>query len=102
MSRRGWTRDTLSLGDQVSVGVHPARDGRPYGLFASLEKAGVPISYSRSPNLVTARTSTLEGRWIVDRLSLVDYPGGLDQLMIRDLTLTEKGRVAEEAYDQNS
>ena len=103
VSRRGWTRDTLSVGDQVTVGVHPARDGRSYGLLTSLERAGVPISYDRLPNRVTASTTTLEGRWIVDRASLgADYPGGLDQLMIRELTLTEKGRLAERAFDQNS
>ena len=104
VSRRGWTRDTLSLGDRVKVGVRPARDGRPYGLFVSLEKEGVPISYSRLPAPpVAASTTTLEGRWIVDRSSLgADYPGGLDQLMIRELTLTEKGRVLEAAYSQNS
>ena len=104
VARRGWTRDTLSLGDRVTVGVRPARDGRPYGLIVSIEKAGVPISYSRLPaRPATASTATLEGRGIVDRSSLgADYPGGLDQLMIRELTLTEKGRAFEAAYNQNS
>ena len=103
LSRRGWTRDTLSLGDRVAVGVRPARDGRSYGLLTSVEKAGVPISYSRLPAPVGAGTTTLEGRWILDPSSLsADYPGGLDQLTIRDLTLTEKGRIAEAAYSQNS
>ena len=109
VSRMGWTSDSLSLGDRVTVGVHPAKDGRPYGLFDSIEKAdGLPLRSS----LVTdfrgladpdAAATTLEGRWIVDRSSLgADYPGGLDQLMIRELTLTEKGRVLEAAYNQNS
>ena len=44
----------------------------------------------------------LEGVWIVDSSSRgPNYPGGLDQLMIRDLTLTEKGQIAEAAYSQN-
>ena len=30
MRRLGWTRDSLSIGDQVIVGVNPARDGRFY------------------------------------------------------------------------
>ena len=109
VSRMGWTSDSLSLGDRVTVGVHPAKDGRPYGLFASIERAyGVPLRST----LVTdfsgqadpdAAATTLEGRWIVDRSSLgADYPGGLDQLMIRELTLTEKGRAFEAAYNQNS
>ena len=37
LSRRGWTADTLSLGDHVVVRVRPARDGRPYGLLTSRE-----------------------------------------------------------------
>ena len=109
VSRRGWTRDTLSVGDRVTVGVHPSRDGRPYGLLESIEReGGAPVTtpFGSGPRqaeaVVTASTTTLEGRWIVDRASLGDdYPGGLDQLMIRDLRLTEKGRVAEAAYSQN-
>jgi len=110
VSRRGWTADTLSVGDKVTVGVRPARDGRPYGLLASVEReGGAPVTspFGDGPRqaapVVTVSTSTVEGRWIVDRASLgADYPGGLDQLMIRDLALTEKGAVAEAAYSQNS
>jgi hypothetical protein len=103
VSRRGWTRDTLALNDRVIVGVHAARDGRPYGLLATLEKEGVPISYARLPNPVTVSTTSIEGRWIIDRASLPeDYPGGLDQLTLRDLALTEKGRAARAAFSQNS
>jgi hypothetical protein len=104
MSRRGWTPDTLSLGDDVIVGVHPARDGRTYGLFATLEKNGLPISYERLPPPPNAaRASSIEGVWIVDRDRLgPDYPGGLDQLMARILTPTAKGRVAADAFSQDS
>jgi len=110
VSRRGWSRDSLSVGDQVSIGAHPARDGRSYGMLEWIERDdGVPLTYSigsgsrrtADPGPVPT-TSTLEGRWIVDRSSLVNYPGGLDQLMIRDLSLTEKGKVAEAAYSQDS
>lgn len=110
VSRRGWTRDTLSIGDRVTVGVRPARDGRPYGLLATIEReGGLPITtpFGGGPRqaepVVSASTTTLEGRWIVDRVSLGDdYPGGLDQLMIRELSLTEKGRISEASYSQNS
>jgi hypothetical protein len=103
ISRRGWSRDTLSVNDRVVVGVYAARDGRPYGLLASLENEGVTIPYVRLPNPVTVSTTTIAGKWIVDRSSLADdYPGGLDQLMNRDLTLTEKGRVAKDAFSQFS
>jgi hypothetical protein len=104
MSRRGWTGDTLSLGDHVAVGVRPARNGRPYGLLTSLEKEGVFISYERLPPPdVQLSATSIEGIWMVDRESLgPDYPGGLDQLMERELTLTEKGLTAFAAFDQDS
>ena len=104
MSRRGWTADTLSLGDHVVVGLRRARSGRPYGLLTSLENEGLPISYERLPPPdVEVSTSTLEGVWIVDRESLdPDYPGGLDQLTARELTLTERGQAGYEAFDQDS
>ncbi|MEE8093882.1 MAG: DUF6152 family protein [Gammaproteobacteria bacterium] len=108
VSRMGWTTDSLSVGDRVMVGVHPARDGRSYGLFDSIERAdGGPLRSSlvRDFNDLAdpdAAATTLEGKWIVDSSSLVNYPGGLDQLMIAELTLTEKGKVAEAAYSQDS
>jgi len=38
-SRRGWSQDTLPVGDRVTVVSHPSRDGRPYGLFVSIQNA---------------------------------------------------------------
>ena len=104
VARRGWTRDTLSVGDRVTVGVRPARDGRPYGLLASVERDGVPVATPSAPAApqTAPTTSSLEGVWIVDPSSRgPNYPGGLDELMIRELTLTEKGQIAEAAYSQN-
>ena len=106
LSRRGVTRDALQVGDQVAVEVHPARDGRPYGLGVLIEKEGIEV-YSRNRRFVdssrqtAASTTTLEGLWFVDRSSLVDYPGGLEELA-NELTLTEKGQLAADAFDQNS
>ncbi len=104
LMRRGWTRDTLAIGDHVTVGLHPARDGRPYGLIATLEKDGRDISYEPRPlPSIAASTTTLEGVWIADRERLpADYPGGLNELMSRDLVPTGAGRAAAEAFDENS
>ena len=104
MSRRGWTADTLALGDRVVAGVRRARNGRPYGLLTSLEKEKVRISYERLPlPNVEASTTTLEGVWIVDRSNLAaDFPEGLDVLMTGELTLTKKGQAAFVAFDQAS
>lgn len=107
IARGGWNRDSLSFGDRVTVGVRPARDGRPYGLLVSAEKDGVPVASSTGPGTdpaapSIATTDSLQGVWIVDRSSRgPNYPGGLDQLTISELTLTEKGRLAEAAYSQN-
>jgi len=104
MMNRGWTRDRLEVGDRVVASVRPARNGRPYGLFESLEKDGEAILYERpAAPVLGASTTSLEGLWTVDHERLgPDYPGGLDELMTRDLTLTEVGRAAYEAFDQDS
>jgi len=104
MSRRGWSRSTLAVGDTVTVGLHPARDGRTYGLFASLEKNGLPISYDRLPPPPNAaRAESIAGIWIVDRQRLgPDYPGGLAELMDRDLMPTPKGQAAAAVFSQDS
>ncbi|MDX1429689.1 MAG: hypothetical protein R3282_05345, partial [Rhodothermales bacterium] len=96
----------LQIGDEVVVDLRPARDGRPYGLLAAVERGGVPLSYSFEREAGTAaqqaRTDTIEGIWLTDRSRLpADYPGGLDQLMAARLTLTEKGRRMSEAFSQN-
>ena len=102
--RRGWTPATLSLGDRVTFSAHPARDGRPYGLFEWIRNADgveLPIRVDTGPAVVPT-TNTLEGKWVADRSRLVDYPGGLDQLTRRDLTLTEKGAVGLATYDETT
>jgi hypothetical protein len=105
LARRGWTPESLAVGEEVTVGLHPARDGKPYGLMESVEKAnGVALpsvgGYGQSRGATAvARATSVEGIWLVDRDSRgPDYPGGLDQLMHRDLVLTEKGKAAEAAF----
>lgn len=109
--RRGWSRDSLAVGDQVTVNLHPATDGRPYGLMTTAEKDGAEIGTAVSRKTQsgylaaaeTPRATSTEGRWIVDRSSLPsDYPGGLDQLANQKLTLTDKGKPASTAYSQAS
>ena len=36
VTRMGWTSESLSIGDGVTVGAHAARNGRPYGLLDSI------------------------------------------------------------------
>jgi hypothetical protein len=107
LARLGWSPDSLTVGEEVTVDLHPARDGKSYGLMASVEKANGSAlpnvgGRGRSRNsaaTVVARATSIEGTWIVDRDSLGDdYPGGLDQLMRRDLVLTEKGKAAAASF----
>ena len=111
VSRMGWTPETLSIGDQVSVGAHPARDGRPYGLFDSIEKAGLalPTSFdSETGELrfavteVTASPTGMEGRWMSDGSAVVSYVGGYDGYTRTHMKLTEKAAAAQAAYDEAS
>ncbi len=112
VTRMGWTRESLSIGDRVTVGAHAARNGRPYGLLDSIEKEGgiiLPTSFDRDsaePLLAapeaTASTATLEGIWMADLSKLVSYPGGLDGFFIAQLSLTEKGQTARASYDEIS
>jgi len=112
VSRMGWTRDSLAVGDRVSVGAYPARGGRPYVKFLSIERQDgitLPTSFDSDTGEVrlaapevTASTSTLEGRWMADAATLVNYPGRLDGLTRALLKLNEEGRGAQAAYDENS
>ena len=100
LSRRGWTSDSLSSGDRVTVRGHPAQDGRPYAIVESIEKEGglALASIAAVPNL-SARTDTLSGRWLADRSKLVSYPGGYDGFFHAQLVLTDKAKAAQADYD---
>ena len=112
VSRMGWTRESLAVGDQVAVAVHAARNGRPYGLINAVEKEGgvaLPTSFDSAtaePLLSapdpTTSTSTLDGIWMADVSTLVSYPGGLDGLFNALLNPTEEGRTAQAAYSEIS
>jgi len=112
VSRMGWTSDSLAVGDQVAIGAYPARDGRAYAKFLSIEKSdgiALPTSFDSetgevllSAPEVTASTTTLEGKWMADGSALNEYPGRLDGLTRALLRLTEDGRARQAAYDENS
>ena len=99
-TRRGWTRDSLSSGDRVTVRAHASLDGRPYGLLESVEKeGGFVLSMAANPPEVTAGASTLAGIWLADGSELASYPGGFDGFFRAHLVLTERGKAAEAQYD---
>jgi hypothetical protein len=36
LTRHGWTRHSINPGDKVTIGIHPLRDGRTGGSYASV------------------------------------------------------------------
>ena len=112
MTRMGWTRDSIVVGEYVNVEVNPARNGRPYGFLASVIKQdGAVISTSFNATTgepeqtsvdLTQATTTLDGVWKVDSSKLERYPGGSEGYMNAKLQLTEKARVARSNYDEES
>lgn len=112
LSRLGWSRSSLLVGDQITVEAHQARNGRPYGLVATITKVdgtvlptsldavtGEPVQVG--PALTQTATS-LNGVWKVDSTNLQRYPGGSEGYFSAKLKLTEKARVAQSLYDEAS
>jgi hypothetical protein len=112
MSRLGWTRDSVSAGDHITVEAHQARNGRPYGVLTSVTIGdgtvlptsldaitGEPVQTSAAP--VQAATS-LNGVWKVDSTNLERYPGGSEGYFNAKLKLTEKARISQSVYDPES
>jgi hypothetical protein len=99
LSRRGWTRETLSPGDQVSVRANPAEDGRRYGILQSVEKeGGLALTAAVSAPNVPPSTTTLAGNWLTDRATTQFYPGGFDGFFRALLKLNDKGKVAMSSF----
>jgi hypothetical protein len=75
--RQGWTRDTLLEGDRITVELHRAMNGKPYGVVESVEKDGTRLATTAFYwPAVTAKTATLQGKWMANPAELVNYPGG--------------------------
>jgi len=112
MLRMGWTRDSIEVGENIDVEVHPARDGRPYGFLTSVTKqdgTAIPTSFDavtgESDQALAEQTqaaTSLEGVWRVDSSNLERYAGGSEGYFMANLQLTEKARAAQSNYDEES
>ena len=97
--RNGWTRDSLSVGDRVSVLANPDRlADRAHALMISLEKADgtilTPVSGDTSDLPAVSPRNTLAGIW----------EQGLDDFEVfresgLHVSTTPKGTTARESYD---
>jgi hypothetical protein len=100
--RRGWTRDSLSPGDQVSIRASVNANGRPYGILRSIETEeftiidGMP---NQSAEGETPPAESLAGIWRSDITKTTRYPGGFDGFYQAQLTLTDAALVAQAAYN---
>ena len=98
--RRGWTRESLSSGDRVTVRAHPAQGGRPYAIVQSIDKeGGIALSPVFAASNTGAAASSLAGVWTADGSKLISYPGGFDGFFRAQLVLTEQGKAAVAEYD---
>lgn len=112
MSRMGWSRDSLDIGDHVNISVHPARNGRPYGFLESIVKGdGTELATSfdaitgeakADAQTTTQASSSLNGVWKVDTTKIERYPGGSEGYFNAKLKLTEKAQAARSVYDEDS
>ena len=99
ISRRGWRRDSLVPGDEVTVRAIPMANGRPYGLLRSVEKEGFSLAATADAPEVTPPATSLAGKWLTDRSTVQRYPGGFDGFFHALLTLNDKGRAAQAEFD---
>ncbi len=99
IARRGWSRDSLSPGDQVTVRANPMEGGRPYGILRSVEGDGFSLGASVQAPEETPPATSLAGKWMTDRSTVQSYPGGFDGFFHALLPLNENGRAAQAAFD---
>jgi len=98
LSRSGWTRDSLQVGEEISVRGHPARDrDRRYTILISLDKAdGSTLQQQVTNSAATASATSLAGIWKGNLANLEDVAQGF-----RSIPLTVAGAAAQAAFDVN-
>jgi len=106
-TRQGWTRDTLLPGELVRARANVQASGGPYGILRSLDKEGGVSASFGIETLIAAQegdgetpsVESLEGIWRMNLRKWKSYPGGFDGYYDAQLTLNDKGRAAQAAYD---
>lgn len=92
--RNGWTAESLSPGDQVTLRAHPDRNAqRNHALLISVATESGAVLTPRSSGVETASAApSLSGVW--------DAMRGFNRRRFTDVVLTEKGRAALAAYSE--
>ena len=98
--RRGWSRDSVRVGDELAIDIHPAKvAGQRIARINTIHFAnGETLAVRgedgvRPPADQSARSTSLAGRWL-GRYGLSQVTLDLDQW-----PLTAKGHAAQQAYD---
>jgi len=96
--RSGWTRDSLQVGERVTVRGHPARDrDRLYTILITLEKDdGTVLQQTVTNSEATGAATSLAGVWKGNLAHLEDLSQGF-----RSIPLTPAGAAAQAAFDVN-
>jgi hypothetical protein len=101
MTRSGWSRDSFSVGDPVSVRIRPDKDpSKSHGLLVSITGVdGRPMTTmnrtdSAGIGIVGASATSLAGVWSGERLGTFEIFAAL-----RNLSLTPAGEAARADYD---
>ncbi len=99
LSRSGWTRDSLQVGEEITVRGHPARDReRRYTILVSLDKAdGSTLQQQVTNSAATAAATSLAGIWKGNLAHLDDLAQGF-----RSIPPTPAGATAQGAFDVNT
>ena len=101
--RRGWSADSVSVGDEVTIRANVFANGRPYGLLRSLVSEdfsvidGIPAGQFPQGEIPPAES--LAGIWRMNLQKTKLYSGGFDGFYDAQLTLNDNGRAAQAAYD---
>ena len=64
MRRSGWSEDLISVGDTITVRLHPERSGRLHGILNTVELANGEIFFQvEDPAEETVEAESLTGVW---------------------------------------
>ena len=99
--RRGWSRDSVTIGEELTIDIHPAKaPGQHHARISTIYfDDGRRLAVRREDDIPEpadpgAFGTSLEGRWL-GRYGLPQVSFNLDQW-----PLTAKGLAAQAAYDQ--
>jgi hypothetical protein len=95
MSRSGWSPQSLTVGETVTVRAHPLRNpAHKYGILLSLQKEDGVILRQNPADTAAARATSIAGVWRGREATI-----GPIYEQLGNLALTEKGAAAKAEYD---